>query len=150
MPVNIHRENTLFYNKQIFAAHNLQPPTTTRRADAGVRDAEGGGRHPIATAHQGWILRIMFNTLAMGSMGADAFNAYMTGGPRDDAALSAAIDVFADVLANYVNANASSTDFGWTNAAARWRPAAPRCSCTATGRRATTSSWVGPPASTSA
>ena len=42
--------------------------------------------------------------LAMGSMGADAFNAYMAGGPRDDAALSAAIDVFGDVLANYVNA----------------------------------------------
>ena len=59
----------------------------------------------------------MFNTLAMGSMGADAFHAYMTGGARDDAALIGAIDVFGDVLANYVNANAASTDFSWTNAA---------------------------------
>lgn len=117
MPVNIHRENTLFYNKQIFAAHNLQPPTTLAELMQVCATLKAAGVTPIATAHQGWILRIMFNTLAMGSMGADAFHAYMTGGPRNDAALSAAIDVFANVLGNYVNASASNANFGWTEAA---------------------------------
>jgi glucose/mannose transport system substrate-binding protein len=117
MPVNIHRENTLFYNKQIFAAHNLQPPTTLAELMQVCATLKAAGVTPIATADQGWILRIMFNTLAMGSMGADAFHAYMTGGPRDDAALSAAIDVFANVMANYVNASASNPNFGWTEAA---------------------------------
>jgi glucose/mannose transport system substrate-binding protein len=117
LPVNIHRENTLFYNKQIFAAHNLQPPTTVAELLQVCSTLKAAGVTPIATAHQGWILRIMFNTLAMGVMGADAFNDYMTGGPRDDAALADAIDVFADVLANDVNASASDTDFGWTDAA---------------------------------
>ena len=117
MPVNIHRENTLFYNKQIFAAHNLQPPTTLAELMQVCATLKAAGVTPIATSHQGWILRIMFNTLAMSSMGADAFHAYMNGGARNDAALMGAIDVFADVLANYVNANAGDTDFGWTNAA---------------------------------
>jgi len=72
---------------------------------------------PVATGYQGWIMRIMFNTLAMGSMGADAYHSFMTGGPRDDVALKTAIDVFGDVLDNYINADASTADFGWTNAA---------------------------------
>src|SRR5688572_27043103 len=100
MPVNIHRENTLFYNKQIFAAHNLQPPTTVDELLQVCATLNAAGVTPIATAHQGWILRIMFNTLAMGAMGADAFHDYMTGGLRDDDLLADAIDLFADVLAN--------------------------------------------------
>lgn len=117
MPVNIHRENALFYNKQIFADHNLTPPTTLQEFLAVCAALKAAGITPVATANQGWILRIMFNSLAMGSMGADAFHAFMAGGPRDDAALRAAIDVFASVLDNYVNASASSPDFGWTQAA---------------------------------
>jgi glucose/mannose transport system substrate-binding protein len=117
MPVNIHRENTLFYNKQIFAAHNLQPPTTVTELLQVCSTLKAAGVTPIATAHQGWILRIMFNTVAMGVMGADAFHDYMTGGPRDDVALADAIDVFGDILADDVNASASNADFGWTNAA---------------------------------
>ena len=117
MPVNIHRENTLFYNKQIFAANNLQPPTTVSELMQACATLRAAGVTPIATAYQGWILRIMFNEIAMGSMGADAFHAYMTGGPRDDAALMAAIDLFADVMTNDINATAGNTDFGWTNAA---------------------------------
>jgi glucose/mannose transport system substrate-binding protein len=117
MPVNIHRENTLFYNKQIFAANNLQPPTSASELMQACATLRAAGITPIATAYQGWILRIMFNEIAMGSMGADAFHAYMTGGPRDDAALMAAIDMFADVMTNDINATAGNTDFGWTNAA---------------------------------
>jgi glucose/mannose transport system substrate-binding protein len=117
MPVNIHRENTLFYNKQIFAANNLQPPTTVSELMQACATLRAAGVTPIATAYQGWILRIMFNEIAMGSMGADAFHAYMTGGPRDDAALMAAIDLFGDVMTNDINASAGNTDFGWTNAA---------------------------------
>jgi glucose/mannose transport system substrate-binding protein len=117
MPVNIHRENTLFYNKQIFAANNLQPPTSVSELMQACATLRAAGITPIATAYQGWILRIMFNEIAMGSMGADAFHDFMTGGPRDDAALMAAIDLFGDVLTNDINATAGGTDFGWTNAA---------------------------------
>ncbi|MFZ5896905.1 MAG: ABC transporter substrate-binding protein [Myxococcota bacterium] len=117
MPVNIHRENSFFYNKQIFQENNVTPPTTTAEFLAACATLKAAGITPVATAHQGWILRIMFNTLAMGSMGADKFQAFMTGGTRDDVAFKAAIDLFDDVLTNYVNANAGDENFGWTNAA---------------------------------
>jgi len=117
MPVNIHRENSLFYNKQIFADHNVKPPTTLAEFLTACETLKGEGVTPIATGYQGWILRILFNSLAMGSMGADAYHDFMTGGPRDDEALKVAIDVFADVLENYINEDASDADFGWTNAA---------------------------------
>jgi glucose/mannose transport system substrate-binding protein len=50
-------------------------------------------------------------------MGADAYHDFMTGGARDDVALDAAIDLFANVLDNYVNDDAGDAEFGWTNAA---------------------------------
>ena len=118
MPVNIHRENALFFNKQIFAAQHLTPPTTVAEFLSVCATLKAAGITPVATANQGWILRIMFNSLAMGSMGADAFHSFMTGGARDDAALRATIDLFASVLDNDINANFSAPDFGWTQAAA--------------------------------
>jgi glucose/mannose transport system substrate-binding protein len=117
MPVNIHRENTLFYNKQIFADHHLAPPTTIAEFLSVCAALKSVGITPVATAYQGWILRIMFNSLAMGSMGPDAFHTFMTGGARNDAALKTAIDVMGNVLENYVNASATGTNFGWTDAA---------------------------------
>jgi glucose/mannose transport system substrate-binding protein len=117
MPVNIHRENALFYNKQVFSDHHLNPPTTLAEFLAVCESLKAERVTPIATANQGWILRIFFNSLAMGSMGAEAYHDFMSGGARDDAALKAAIDLFADVLDNYVNDDAKNADFGWTNAA---------------------------------
>lgn len=117
MPVNIHRENALFYNKQIFSENHLNPPTTFGDFLAVCAKLKAAGVTPVATSYQGWILRILFNSLAMGSMGADAYHDFMAGGARDDAALLAAIDVFGDVLDNYVNEDAGNADFGWTNAA---------------------------------
>lgn len=117
MPVNIHRENSFFYNKQIFQENNIAVPTSTSEFLTACETLKAAGVTPVATAHQGWILRIMFNTLAMGSMGTEAFHSFMTGGPRDDAALKGAIDLFDNVLTNYVNDNAGDADFGWTNAA---------------------------------
>ena len=118
MPVNIHRENALFYNKQIFADHHLTPPTTVAELLSVCATLKQAGVTPIATAYQGWILRIMFNSLAMGSMGTEAFHRFMTGGTRDDAALHTAIDLFGSVLDSYINtADASGANFGWTDAA---------------------------------
>ena len=117
MPNNIHRENTLLYNKAIFSANGVTPPTTVNELLASCAKLKAAGVTPIATSHQGWILRIMFNSLAMSSMGAKAFHDYMVGGPRDDTAFGAAVDLMDNVLTNYVNADAGNADFGWTNAA---------------------------------
>ncbi|HZU83354.1 MAG TPA: extracellular solute-binding protein, partial [Polyangiaceae bacterium] len=76
------------------------------------------GVTPVATAYQGWILRLMFNSIAMGKMGAGAYRDYFTTGRADLVpALRDAILVFKTVLESYVNDDASEDGFNWTNAA---------------------------------
>jgi glucose/mannose transport system substrate-binding protein len=120
LPVNIHRENALFYNKQIFRDKGLTPPTTVAEFLAVCDTLKAAGITPVSTIYQGWILRIMFNSLAMGSMGPDAFNTMMTtAGGLDPAKMMAAIDLFATVLDNYVNVtDATNAAYGWTDGAA--------------------------------
>jgi glucose/mannose transport system substrate-binding protein len=118
MPVNVHRENTLFYNRRILAAHHVAVPTTVPELLAACRKLKAEGVVPLATADQGWILRIMFNALALGQMGADAYHGYFTGSrPLEVTPFREAIDLFAEVFENYVNADAGDDGFGWTNAA---------------------------------
>jgi glucose/mannose transport system substrate-binding protein len=118
MPVNVHRENALFYNRRVFAANHLAPPTTLLELLAVCRKLKAAGIVPLATSHQGWILRIMFNSLAMGKMGSTHYRDYFSGhGPSEIPRLREAIDVFAEILEKYTNADAADEGFGWTNAA---------------------------------
>jgi glucose/mannose transport system substrate-binding protein len=118
MPVNAHRANAMFYNKAIFAAQHLTPPTTMPEFMAVCRALRAAGITPVATAYQGWILRIMFQSIVAGQMGSRAYNDHVTGKstsglPR----LREAIGIFAEVLARYANPDAAEEGFNWTNAA---------------------------------
>jgi glucose/mannose transport system substrate-binding protein len=118
IPVNLHRENTLHYNKQVFAAHNLQPPTTLDEFLKACDALKAAGVTPVVTSDQGWIIRLMFESIAPASMGIAAYRDYFTGANLNhEAELRAAIDVLANILDNYVNASASDPKFGWTEAA---------------------------------
>lgn len=117
MPVNMHRENALFYNKQIFADHDLEPPTTIAEFLAVCETLKEAGVTPVATSYQGWIQRIMFNSLAMGTMGAEEFgDQWNARKPLDEAMLGEAIDQLNLVLTDYAN-EPPDMDFGWTQAA---------------------------------
>jgi glucose/mannose transport system substrate-binding protein len=118
MPVNIHRENALFYNRKIFAAYHLDPPKTFDAFLQICDTLKEAGVTPIATANQGWILRIMFNTLAMGRMGAVRYHDTFTGKSAPDIPLlTEIVRLFAYVLDNYTNVDAGDEGFNWTNAA---------------------------------
>ena len=119
MPVNLHRENTLIYNRRIFAAHHLAPPQTLDELLADCRTLRKAGVVPIATAAQGWILRIMFNALAAAKMGSAAYRDYFSGesGAAGLPALRDAVGVFADVFESYTNPDATEEGFNWTSAA---------------------------------
>jgi len=117
MPVNIHRENALLYNKKVFDSLKLEVPTTLDEFLSVCSKLKAAGVTPLAAAYEGWILRIVFNSLAAASMGITAFESYFTGKTAlDEAALRAVIELFDNVLANYVNASASQPDFAWTDA----------------------------------
>ena len=118
MPVNVHRENTLLYNRRIFAAHHLAVPRTVSDFLAACRQLKAAGVIPVATANEGWILRIMFNSLAIGVMGIDQYQEYFMGWRAADVPrLKQSIDLFAEVIENYVNPDSGDEGFGWTNAA---------------------------------
>jgi glucose/mannose transport system substrate-binding protein len=118
MPVNVHRENSLFYNRKIFADHHLQPPTTLKELLSVCRTLKAAGVTPIATVYQGWILRTLFSGLAAAQMGSEAFHDYFSKrGPADIAKLREAVNVFADVLESYTSSDAGNEGYGWTAAA---------------------------------
>ncbi len=118
LPVNIHRENALFYNKEVFDRYELEPPTSVAELFEVCDALKGHGVTPLATSYQGWIIRIMFNSLAMGNMGAQKFADEWTGKePLDVQALGDSIDLLERVLNEYSNDDAGDADFGWTNAA---------------------------------
>jgi len=118
MPVNVHRENTLLYNRRLFAKYHLEVPKTLDELLATCRQFKAAGVIPIVTSHQGWILRIMFNSLAIAKLGAIPYRAYFTGQrPLDAAQLRGVIDVFGEILEHYVNADAGDAGFDWINAA---------------------------------
>jgi glucose/mannose transport system substrate-binding protein len=117
MPLNVHRENALFYNKQVLADNGIEPPESVEALLAACKKLKAAGVTPLATVFEGWVLRILFNDLAMGSMGAESFHAFMTKGELDEVKFRAAIDVLDEVLQNYVNEDAGDASLGWTGAA---------------------------------
>jgi glucose/mannose transport system substrate-binding protein len=118
MPINLHRENGLFYNKALFAAHHLQPPTTVAELMAVCKKLKAEGVTPIATARQGWILRQMLNSLIAGTMGSAVYHDYFTSkGTAGVPQIRQAIALLAEILKNYVNPDAGEDGFNWTNAA---------------------------------
>jgi len=118
MPVNVHRENSLFFNRRLLAAHGVSPPSTVDELLAACRKLRAAGVTPLATAHQGWILRIMFNSIAAGTMGTVRYRDYFTGRSAPDLPrLREAIRIFGVILRDYTNADAGDEGFNWTSAA---------------------------------
>src|SRR4029079_12525450 len=79
---------------------------------------KAAGVTPLATSHQGWILRIMFNAIAAGHMGGAAFRDYFTGkNAAAEPKLREALVIFSDLIHRCVNPDAGEPGFGWVNAA---------------------------------
>lgn len=123
MPVGLHRENALFYSKQIFAAQKLAPPTTLSEFLDACQKLKAAGIVPVAMGGQGWIMQKMFTQILQGTMGAALFRDFITRvkSPTDPdvkAAFMSAIDVFGTVMTTYVDADQIKNDkVGWTDAA---------------------------------
>jgi glucose/mannose transport system substrate-binding protein len=120
IPLNIHRENMFFYNTTILSANNIAVPTTVDELLIACPKLKAASITPVVTSYQGWIQRIMFNSIAAGAMGASKFHDFMTGKTAfTDTAWSDAIDKYTAVLDACVDdATAKdTTNYGWTQAA---------------------------------
>lgn len=117
VPVNIHRENSLFYNVHLFKEHDITPPTTTAELLAACEKLKAAGVTPFAVSSQSWILGKMFEGVAEGAMGPAAFVDYYTKGTIDEAKLQAAVEAYGKMVMDYSNIGEIDADFGWTDAA---------------------------------
>jgi len=122
LPVGIHRENALFYSRQVFSSLGLVPPTTISELIEVCRAIKAAGVTPIALSRDGWVVRILFNDILQGTMGVDMFHDFITGvtpvtDPTVTAKLKESISTMSDVLTNYVNPDAGNANFTWSDAA---------------------------------
>ncbi|HEV2358658.1 MAG TPA: extracellular solute-binding protein [bacterium] len=106
VPTNIHRANILWYNKKVFADNGLTPPRTFgdffRVADA----LKAKGLVPFALGDkEGWEAGHNFETVLIGTLGADGYRGLWTGktpwtGPK----VAQALETFKRML-TYTNSD---------------------------------------------
>lgn len=131
IPTNLNRISGIYYNKQVFADAGVSVASITDWASfiAACDAIKAKGVAPIATAwssQQGWILRILFDTMVLSTWGGDFFKAYYNGTLARDAngAISTQADIdkiklgvdrFVTLIESYVNSDAADLD--WDTAA---------------------------------
>lgn len=116
VPVNIHRANVLWYNKKVFEANNLQPPTTFDEFFQVAEALKAKGITPLALGDTGiWASTHLFETVLIGTMGAEKYKGLWTGqtdwnGPE----VKQALETMKKML-TYVNADHSSLSWDQAN-----------------------------------
>lgn len=116
VPVNMHRQNTLFYNKSKMA----DPPMTLEEFFTLAESLQAEGTTPLAlSASAGWTLEILFYSVISGSAGMEYHNDFFTGAvdltDEDQAAtLAQAVDDYIRVVSF---ANADAGELAWDEAA---------------------------------
>jgi glucose/mannose transport system substrate-binding protein len=119
----VHRNNSFIYNKQIFDEQNLDPPTTVAEFVTVAATLKAAGVMPVASAMDTWVLRVVFEELLAGTMGAQRFDDFVkgkiTGSDADvEADLQATIDIFHTVITEYIDVErASAADYRWPSSA---------------------------------
>ncbi len=116
VPVNIHRANVLWYNKQIFEDNNLQPPATFDDFFQVAETLQDAGITPLALGDVGiWASVHLMETVLLGSLGPDAYNGLWTGETDwNSAAVTQALENFERVL-GFVNSDHAALTWDQAN-----------------------------------
>ncbi len=114
VPVNIHRSNVLWYNKQIFADAGITPPDSLESFFAAAEKLSGKGIIPLALA-EAWTNSHLFESVLLGALGPGKYKGLWNGGTAwDDPGVIAAVEAFINIL-DYVNSDFSA--LAWEAAA---------------------------------
>ena len=114
VPVNIHRANVMWYNPGVLTANGVEVPGTLEEFFAAAETLQAAGVIPLAMG-EAWTSMHLFETVLLGTLGADAYKG-LWDGTTDwaGAEVTAAIDNFATML-SYTNNDAST--LAWDQAA---------------------------------
>ena len=116
VPVNIHRANILWYNKKIFADAHLDPPTTFAQFFKTADALKAKGVVPFVLGDkEGWEAGHAFETVLIGTLGADGYRGLWTGKTAwTSSKVTAALETFKKMLAY---ANTDHAALTWDGAA---------------------------------
>jgi glucose/mannose transport system substrate-binding protein len=118
----VHRNNAFLYNKQIFDDQKLDPPITVEEFLTVSAQLKEANIMPVASDFDTWVLRILFDEILAGTMGAEGFNAFIKGdvAASDEdvkAQIASAIDTFEIIITEYVDVERSTADgYDWSSA----------------------------------
>lgn len=80
VPVNIHRANVLWYNREVLTAAGVSPPETWQDVLDAAPVLQASGVHPIALGDAlGWTLTQWFETLLLAELGVDGYRGLWDG-----------------------------------------------------------------------
>lgn len=68
-PLGIHRVNTLFYHRALFARLGLAPPRTWREFEAAAQRLRAAGVAPLAQSSEAWQVAALFENLVLAASG---------------------------------------------------------------------------------
>jgi glucose/mannose transport system substrate-binding protein len=116
VPVNIHRANVLWYNKTVFTANNLKPPTTFDEFFQVADALKAKGITPLALGDNGiWASSQVLETVLLGTLGPEGYKGLWTGATSwKSADVTKALDTFKRML-SYVNSDHSSLSWDQAN-----------------------------------
>ncbi|WP_229632205.1 ABC transporter substrate-binding protein [Pseudoduganella violaceinigra] len=72
-PLGIHRINTLFYSRKVFARLNLAPPATWAEFEKVARQLRGAGIAPLVQSSEPWQVATLFENLLLATGGPDYY-----------------------------------------------------------------------------
>jgi glucose/mannose transport system substrate-binding protein len=106
VPVNIHRSNVLWYNKQVFEDNGLTPPATLDEFFDVAETLEAAGVTPLGVGDNGvWVDIHVFESLLLATLGPDAYRGLWDGTTDwNGSGVTEALEAFAGIM-DYVNAD---------------------------------------------
>ncbi|EQB38055.1 MULTISPECIES: ABC transporter substrate-binding protein [Virgibacillus] len=112
VPVNIHRGNVIFYNKQVFEENNIAVPTTLDEYFAVADQLQEAGVVPMALGDkESWPATQIFENVLLGELGPDDYVKLFNGEISfDDERVVQAAEKFAKIL-DYVNEDHASRNW---------------------------------------
>ena len=72
-PVGIHRVNTLFYNRAVFAQLRIAPPQSWGEFDTVVQKLKAAGVTPLAQSSEAWQVASLFENLVLAESGPEFY-----------------------------------------------------------------------------
>jgi len=116
VPVNIHRSNVMWYNKQVFADNGLTPPASMDEFFDAADTLMAAGVTPLALGDSGvWVDLHLFESLLLAELGPDAYRGLWDGTTDwNGSGVTGALEAFAMAM-EYVNTDHSA--LSWDQAA---------------------------------